>query len=57
MDCDTTFTGRLVVKLDGSRHYLTGFTPTIAAAATIEGVAAGRDDVLERALAYVREPH
>jgi C-terminal processing protease CtpA/Prc len=58
MGCDTTFTGRLIVKLDGSRHYLTGFTPAIAVAATIAGVAAGRDEVLERALAYVRgEPH
>jgi hypothetical protein len=52
--CDFIFTGRLVTKLDGSRHYLRGITPTIPAAPTIAGIAAGRDEVLERALAYVR---
>jgi C-terminal processing protease CtpA/Prc len=54
MGCDTTFTGRLITKLDGSRHYLTGFSPTVTATPTIAGVAAGRDEVLERALEYVR---
>jgi C-terminal processing protease CtpA/Prc len=52
--CDFVFTGRLVTKLDGSRHYLRGIAPTIPAAPTIAGIAAGRDEVLERALAYVR---
>ena len=52
--CDFVFTGRLVTKLDGSRHYLRGITPTIPAVPTIAGIAAGRDEVLERALAYVR---
>lgn len=54
MGCDTTFTGRLVTKLDGSRHYLVGFSPTIAVASTIAGVAAGRDEILEHALEFVR---
>jgi hypothetical protein len=52
--CDTIFTGRLVTKPDGSRHYLQGISPTIPATRTIAGIAAGRDEVLERALAYVR---
>jgi C-terminal processing protease CtpA/Prc len=52
--CDTIFTGRLVTKPDGSRHYLQGISPTIPATRTVVGVSAGRDEVLERALAYVR---
>ena len=51
--CGTTFTGRRVTKLDGSRHHLLGVQPTIPASRTIAGVAAGRDEVLEKALAYV----
>jgi C-terminal processing protease CtpA/Prc len=52
--CDTTFTGRLVTRPDGSRHYLLGIQPTISVSRTIAGVAAGRDEVLDRAMAYVR---
>lgn len=52
--CNTFFTGRRVTKLDGSRHHLIGVSPTIPATRTITGVIAGRDEVLERALAYVR---
>jgi hypothetical protein len=33
---------------------LIGVQPTIPVSPTIEGVGAGRDEVLERALAYVR---
>jgi hypothetical protein len=53
--CRTIFTGRRVTKLDGSRHHLVGVQPTISVSRTIAGVVAGRDEVLERALAYVRE--
>jgi C-terminal processing protease CtpA/Prc len=52
--CATYFTGRRVIKPDGSRHHLIGVQPTIPASRTLAGVATGRDDVLERALAYVR---
>jgi len=52
--CSSNFTGLRVTKLDGSRMHLVGFQPTIPVSRTIAGVAAGRDEVLERALAYVR---
>ncbi|HEY0476784.1 MAG TPA: S41 family peptidase, partial [Kofleriaceae bacterium] len=52
--CTTLFTGRRVTKPDGSRHYLDGIRPTIPATRTIAGVVAGRDEVLERALDYLR---
>jgi len=52
--CYTRFTGRRVTKLDGSRHHLIGVQPTIPVTRTIAGVLAARDEVLEKALAYVR---
>lgn len=52
--CRTTFSGLRVTKHDGSRLHLIGIKPTIPAARTIAGVIAGRDEVLEKALAYVR---
>jgi hypothetical protein len=52
--CATIFTGRRVTKLDGSRFHLVGIQPTIPASRTLAGVLAGRDEVFERALAYVR---
>jgi C-terminal processing protease CtpA/Prc len=54
MGCEAAFTGGRVTKPDGSRHYLVGIQPTIPAARTLAGVLAGRDEVLDRALAYVR---
>jgi C-terminal processing protease CtpA/Prc len=45
------FTGMKVTKHDGSQHHLIGVTPTIPAAPTIAGLAAGRDEVVERAVA------
>jgi C-terminal processing protease CtpA/Prc len=53
-ECRTTFTGARVTKLDGSRLHLIGIQPTIPAVRTIAGVIAGRDEVLEKALAYIR---
>jgi hypothetical protein len=53
--CRTTFSGLRVTKHDGSRLHLIGIQPTIPASRTIAGVIAGRDEVLERALAYVRD--
>jgi hypothetical protein len=51
--CTTTFTGMRVTKHDGSTHHLVGVQPTIPVSPTLAGVRAGRDEVLERALAYV----
>ena len=52
--CSSIFTGMRVTKSDGSRFHLIGVQPTIPASRTIAGVLAGRDEVLEKALAYVR---
>jgi hypothetical protein len=52
--CRTRFTGLRVAKPDGSRFHLVGIQPTIPASRTLAGVRAGRDEVLEKALAYVR---
>jgi len=45
------FTGLRVRKPDGSPHHGVGIIPTIPVAPTLAGVRAGRDEVLERALA------
>ena len=52
--CSSVFTGLRVTKSDGSRFHLIGIRPTIPVSRTIAGVAAGRDEVLEKALDYVR---
>jgi C-terminal processing protease CtpA/Prc len=52
--CNTFFTGRLVTKMDGSTNHLIGVLPTIPAPRTIAGVLAGRDEVFDKALGYVR---
>jgi C-terminal processing protease CtpA/Prc len=46
---EMTWTGMLVLKIDGSRHHGVGIRPTVPVRPTREGVAAGRDEVLERA--------
>jgi C-terminal processing protease CtpA/Prc len=48
-----TWTGMRVRKHDGSRHHGVGIRPTVPAGRTIAGVAAGRDEVLERGVAVV----
>jgi C-terminal processing protease CtpA/Prc len=50
------WTGMRVVKHDGSQHHLVGIQPTIPVTRTISGVREGRDELLERALAVIREP-
>lgn len=45
-----------VTKHDGTGHHLVGVQPTLPASRTIAGVAVGRDEALEAALAYVRAP-
>lgn len=52
--CRVIFTGARVTKFDGSRFHLVGVQPTVPAQATIAGILAGRDEVVDRALAYVR---
>jgi C-terminal processing protease CtpA/Prc len=44
------FTGMKVLKHDGSQHHGIGIRPTIPVERSRAGVAAGRDEVLERAL-------
>ena len=49
------FTGMRVTRHDGhSPHHLVGVQPDVAASPTIEGLRAGRDEVLERGLAIAR---
>ncbi len=48
------FTGLAVRHADGRPLQQVGLTPDIPVRATIRGVRAGRDEVLERALAYLR---
>jgi C-terminal processing protease CtpA/Prc len=47
------WTGMKVLKHDGSRHHGVGIQPTVPAQRTIQGVAAGRDELLERAIEEV----
>ena len=49
-----SWTGMKVQKHDGSQHHLIGIRPTVPAERTIRGIAEGRDELLERALAIVR---
>ncbi|MCX4241675.1 S41 family peptidase [Paraliomyxa miuraensis] len=49
-------TGMRVVKHDGSTHHVVGVTPTIPMEPTLEGLRAGRDELLERAMEVVRPP-
>jgi C-terminal processing protease CtpA/Prc len=50
---NVTWTGMKVLKQDGSRHHGVGIQPTIPAARTLQGVAAGRDEMLEKGLELV----
>jgi C-terminal processing protease CtpA/Prc len=47
------WTGMKVLKHDGSRHHGVGIKPTIPVSRTIPGVAAGRDELLEKAIDVV----
>jgi len=51
-----SWTGMKVLKHDGSRHHGVGILPTIPVSRTIRGVAAGRDEVLERGIEAVSKP-
>ncbi len=49
-----TWTGMQVLKHDGSRHHGVGILPSVPVAPTREGLAAGRDEVLEKAVEVVK---
>jgi C-terminal processing protease CtpA/Prc len=48
------FTGMKVLKHDGSQHHGVGILPTVPVTRTIEGLRAGRDEQLERALSLLK---
>jgi len=48
------WTGMKVLKHDGSQHHGIGILPTVPVSRTRAGVAAGRDEVLERALELLK---
>jgi C-terminal processing protease CtpA/Prc len=47
------WTGMQVLKHDGSRHHGVGIQPTVPVSRTLAGVAAGRDELLEKAIEVV----
>ena len=47
------WTGMKVLKHDGSRHHGVGIQPTVPISPTLKGVAAGRDEVLEKGIEVV----
>ena len=47
------FSGMRVLKQDGSRHHGVGILPTVPVRRTRAGIVAGRDELLERAIAVV----
>ena len=49
------WTGMKVLKHDGSQHHGIGIQPTIFVSRTIQGVAEGRDEQIERAIEVVRQ--
>lgn len=48
-----SFTGMKVLKHDGSQHHGIGILPTVAVHRTIAGIAAGRDEMLDKAIEVV----
>jgi hypothetical protein len=50
-----TWTGMKVLKQDGSQHHGVGIRPTIPVSRTQAGVAAGRDEILERGVAVLKQ--
>jgi C-terminal processing protease CtpA/Prc len=49
-----SWTGMKVLAQDGARHHGVGVQPTVPCARTLAGIAAGRDEQLEKALELVR---
>ncbi|HEY7216615.1 MAG TPA: S41 family peptidase [Thermoanaerobaculia bacterium] len=49
------WTGMRVLKHDGSRHHGIGIRPTVPVSRTLQSVAAGRDELLEKAIEVVSQ--
>lgn len=49
-----SWTGMKVLKHDGSRHHGVGIVPTVPVSPTAQGIAAGRDEVLEKGIDTLR---
>lgn len=49
------WTGMRVLKHDGSRHHGVGIAPTVPAERTPAGIAAGRDELLDKAVEILRQ--
>ena len=49
------WTGMKVLKHDGSQHHGIGIQPTIFVSRTIQGIAEGRDEQIERAIEAVKQ--
>lgn len=54
-DYEIYYTGMKVLKQDGSRHHGVGIIPTVKVTRTRAGVAAGRDEFLEKAMEVVKK--
>lgn len=52
---NVSFTGMKVVKNDGSQHHGIGIQPHVYVEKTIEGIKAGRDEFLEKAIELANE--
>ncbi|HMB93976.1 MAG TPA: S41 family peptidase [Rhodothermales bacterium] len=50
-----SWTGMRVIKHDGSQHHLIGIQPTMPLERTLEGVRAGRDEYLEKAIEVIEQ--
>lgn len=50
-----SWTGMRVLKHDRSRHHGVGIAPTVPVVPTPAGIAAGRDEVLEKAVAWLQQ--
>jgi hypothetical protein len=48
-----TWSGQRVLKHDGSPFHGVGELPTVPATRTLRGIAAGRDEIVERAVEVV----
>lgn len=48
------FTGMKVLKHDGSQHHGVGIQPTVPVKRTVAGIAAGKDELLEKAIEVVK---
>ena len=49
------WTGMKVLKHDMSQHHLIGIQPTVTIKRTLEGVLAGRDEVIEKAIEIINQ--